>query len=108
MKFRYAIIPVIIFYTLCDFATTTYAINAGCGVESNPALAGVVGNPLMFLAVKILVIPVIYALYSTTENKVAQGTYIAIPTLAGILLSINNFCAIYYGIFPIEMIISML
>jgi len=108
MKFRYAVIPVVIFYILCDFATTTYAINTGCGVESNPALAGIVGNTIMFLIMKILVIPVIYILYSTTENKPAQIIYVAIPTLAGILLSVNNLCAIYYNIFPIEIIINMI
>ena len=108
MKFRYVIIPVVIFFVACDYFTTLLALQVGCGVESNPALSGIVGNPILFLLAKLMVIPVIYLLYSTTDNKLAQCTYIAIPTIAGFVLSVNNICAVYFNVFIIETVINML
>lgn len=108
MKFRYAIIPVLVFFVACDYITTLYAIQVGGGVESNPALAGIVGNPVLFLLAKLAVIPVIYWLYRSTDSKLAQSTYVAIPALAGFALSINNICAVYFHIFIFETVINML
>lgn len=108
MKFKHAIIPVLIFFIVCDYTTTLLAIHVGGGVESNPMLAGIVGNPILLLLVKIAVIPVIYWLYCTTDNKLAQGTYIAVPTIAGFILSVNNICAVCFNVFIIEAALNML
>lgn len=92
-KFTKYSLPVVIFFIIGDFLTTLIAIKLGY-IEKNPFLYNIVEYPLLFLLVKMSILPVFLYLYKTS-SPLLRKVYTAIPTSVGICLCLNNMYFIF-------------
>jgi len=92
-KFIKYSLPVVIFFIIGDFITTLIAINLGY-IEKNPLLYRIVEYLILFLFVKMLILPVFFYLYKTS-SPLLRKVYTAIPTSVGICLCLNNMYFIF-------------
>jgi hypothetical protein len=91
----------IIFFALCvllgglmcfDVISTTLILSLG-GVELNPIMAFVVGNPLLHLGLKIFVAGVFVWIAAIGQKKVKGAGYalLCAPVLFYVVVAVNNF-----------------
>lgn len=82
----------LIFLSIFDFATTSYALQHGIGYESNPIMATVTASTILFLLVKAIGITVIIGMYKSISKKSEKIAQIGQTIIIGLMLFVvtNN------------------